>query len=125
MINQVAIIVTIAAMMISIPVTYFSLPQAQGTSSQTHVPSPSNYFAPHYKTGGAHSSAISTTNPTGSTYSGHHGSSILLANPAGSNMTTGSNTTGAAGNTTGGTHRSYTILIPRANPAGWNPFDPP
>jgi hypothetical protein len=80
---------------------YFPLPHAQGTSSQTHVPSPSDYFTPHYTTGGVHGSAIPTTNPTGGTFSGHHGSSILVANPTGSNITTGSNMTGTAGNTTG------------------------
>jgi hypothetical protein len=41
--------------------------------------------------------------------------SPLTTNPAGSNMTTGSNATGAAGNTTGGTHVSS---IHTATPAG-------
>ena len=76
--REIAIIVTIAAIMISIPVTYFPLVRAQGN-----------------------------------TYNGHHG--VSTTNPAGLNMTSASNMTGAAGNTTGGTNSSS---IPTTNPAG-------
>jgi hypothetical protein len=66
--------------------------------------------------------SIPTSNPTGSTYSGHHGSPILVANPTGSNMT-GSNMTGAAGNTTasnmtGSNATAHSSSIPTTKPAG-------
>ncbi len=88
MVNQVAIIVTIAAIMISVPVTYFPFFQAQGASAkEACIGAPCHHEVP-------------------------------IVNPTGSIMTTGSNMTGAAGNTTGAAHDSS---IHTTNPAGLPP----
>ena len=82
--REMAIIATIVAIMISITVTYFSLPQVQGLTIKQ-------------------------------AWGSCRGCPV---HPAGLNATTGSNMTGAAGNTTGGTHGSS---IPTTNPAGVRP----
>jgi hypothetical protein len=102
--HEIAIIATIAAIMISIPVTYFSLAQAQGAPA-------------------------SSCDVLCATKKQMEQAKILKVGPAGANMTTGpkhymigspagANMTGAAGNTTGGTHSSS---IPTTNPAGVRP----
>jgi hypothetical protein len=110
MINrEAAIIVTITAIMISIPVTYFSLAQAQGAPASSCdvlcATKKQMEQAKILKVGPA--GANMTTGPK------HY----MIGSPAGANMT-GSNMTGATKNTTAAAHSSS---IPTTNPAGVRP----
>jgi hypothetical protein len=100
--REIAIIVAIAAILVSIPVTFFPLPQAQGASTGLSLPDLSGYTK----------SAIPKP--------GHE-----TVNPAGVNTTSASNMTGAAGKTTGAnmtgantTVGAHGTSIPTAKPAG-------
>src|SRR5690242_13481943 len=97
--REMAIVVTIAAIMISLFGVIF---QAQGASET---------LPPDFKLPVA---TKSTANPPPSD------KSPPTANPAGANMTTGSNMTGTAGNTTGGAHDSS---VHTANPAAYSTHD--
>jgi hypothetical protein len=89
--HEIAIIATIAAIMISIPVTYFPLVQGQEAPAEKKIPpgmqqQMQSILPPH--------------NDEQKKYS--------ISNPAGLNTTTGSNMTGAAGNTTVGAGSNMT-----------------
>ena len=79
MVNQLAIIVTIAAILILIPVTYFHLAQAQ---KEQLIPSPPTHY---HKAHPAGLNTTSTSNMTGAAgnKTAAHGSSIPTAKPAG------------------------------------------
>jgi|SRR5690348_8018685 hypothetical protein len=115
MINQVAIIVTITAIMTSILITFFPSPaHAQGTTKELpRIQIPSE------------ETSVPKTFCVDPARCNHHG------NPAGLNTTSASNMTGAAGNTTGsnmtaganttlGTHGQS---IPSTNPPGARLFN--
>ena len=90
MINQVAIIVTIAAILISIPVTFSALAHAQ-----SHFKEPPAIIVANRPLPG-----------------------LPIVNPSGLNTTSTPNMTGAAGNTTGANTTAHGSEIPTTHPAG-------
>jgi hypothetical protein len=119
--HEIAIIATIAAIMISIPVTYFPLVQGQEAPAEKKIPpgmqqQMQSILPPHNdeqkKYSISNPAGLNTT--TGSNMTGAAGNTTV---GAGSNMTTVSNMTGAAGNTTAAALSS----IPTTHPAGTAP----
>jgi hypothetical protein len=98
--REIAIIVTIDAILISIPVTYFPIVQVQGAPAKLSPDFPSTDY---------------------SKIVNYHKARAAGLNMTWSNMTTGSNMTGAAGNTTGNTTgAAHGSSIPTTHPAGSN-----
>jgi|SRR5690242_7022443 hypothetical protein len=81
--REIAIITTIATIMISISVTYFPFFQAQGASAKEACIGPCHHGLPIVTTAGANMTTGSNmTGAAGNTSGAAHGSSIHTTNPA-------------------------------------------